>query len=84
MANTTERLEYRISLSKLRPLLVLRKALKAAGYPLANPDELNEPDSSIRTKEGYRLVMATNDKRTQERIYVLERYTPKEIVPNDL
>lgn len=84
MANTTERLEYRISRTKLRPLLVLREALKAVGYPLANVVELNEPDSSIRTKEGYRLVMATDNKETDERIYIIERYTPKEIVPNDL
>lgn len=37
-------------------LVQLRQYLVSIGYPLANNEELNAPDSVIRLAEGYHLV----------------------------
>lgn len=50
-------MQFSISLDKLHlPLVELRKYLESIGYPLANNEELNVPDSVIRLQEGYHLV----------------------------
>lgn len=49
----------------------LRQHLESIGYPLANNEELNAPDSVIRLREGYQLV-ATKDK-DHHRVYYIAR-----------
>ncbi|WFZ78509.1 hypothetical protein MQM1_026 [Aeromonas phage vB_AsaP_MQM1] len=73
---------YRVPLESLRPLRTLREALKAAGFPLANNEEIKAPDSVIRIKQGWKHVMSYD--KDGYRHYVVEPFTAKEIVPNDL
>lgn len=75
---------FYVPFNQLKPQSKLHDYLKAIGFPLANNVETKQPDSVIRTKEGWKLTMRYDDQARMQRVYVMETVEYKERMPNDL